>query len=342
MKPLLEIQKQLIPDLLDTMKKRYMILHRIMVSGTIGRRSLAVSLDMTERVLRGEAEFLKSQGLIEFETNGMRLTDAGGQLLEQLEPVMKETFALAELEEKIRSAFGLTQVVIVPGDADESAYTKKELGLAGAAALLKSVKSEDIIAVTGGSTLAEIAKHLSSSSPLRGAWFVPARGGLGERVELQANTIASRMAQSTGGRYRLLHVPDDLGEEAYQSLLQEPSVRDIVEFVRQCRIVVHGIGDAIVMAKRRKVDAVTIAELQRAGALAEAFGYYFDGQGTIVNKMLTLGLQLEDIVQAELVIGVAGGRSKGKAIAAVLKFGHEDILVTDEAAAQEIVRVCNL
>jgi central glycolytic genes regulator len=39
------------------------------------------------------------------------------------------------------------------------------------------------------------------------------------------------------------------------------------------------------------------------------------------------------------VIGVAGGRSKSEAIASVLKHGHEDVLVTDEAAALEIVRL---
>jgi len=54
--------------------------------------------------------------------------------------------------------------------------------------------------------------------------------------------------------------------------------------------------------------------------------------------MLTMGLQLDDISKAEVVIGIAGGRSKAKSIHAVLKFGQEDILVIDEAAAREIVK----
>jgi Transcriptional regulator, contains sigma factor-related N-terminal domain len=52
--------------------------------------------------------------------------------------------------------------------------------------------------------------------------------------------------------------------------------------------------------------------------------------------MLTAGLRLEDIMTTEVVIAVAGGRSKAEAIAAVMKFGHDDVLVTDEAAAKEI------
>jgi central glycolytic genes regulator len=156
-------------------------------------------------------------------------------------------------------------------------------------------------------------------------------------VEFQANTIASTMAKNTGAAYRLLHVPDHLGEEAYQTLMQEPNIREVVSVVRKARIVVHGIGDAVRMARRRNMDERSIAALVKDGALAEAFGYYFNRDGQVVHKMPTVGLRLEDIQHTETVIAVAGGASKGKAIAAVLRFGHEDVLITDEAAAKEIL-----
>jgi central glycolytic genes regulator len=339
MDEILEIQRQLLPDLLDVMKKRHTILQHIRVSGTVGRRMLASSLNMTERVLRSEIDFLKEQGLLDIETSGMRLTLGGMQLLERMEPMIKQMFGLSDMEERIRNAFGLSQVVIVPGDADESPYTMKELGRAGAAILRKFVTNGDVIAVTGGSTMALVAANLTTSAPMKGCWFVPARGGLGESVEFQANTIASQMAIQTGAKYKLLHVPDDLGEEAYQTLVQEPTIQEILEILRGCRMVIHGIGDAMVMARRRKVDPQTTASLRSEGALAEAFGYYFDRQGNVIHKMSTLGLRLEDIERAQLVIGVAGGKSKGEAIASVLRSGHQHILVTDEAAAGEIQKV---
>lgn len=337
MRDMLNIQKQLLPDLMDTMKKRYTILHHIMVSGIVGRRTLAGSLNTTERIMRAEVDFLKAQGLLEVETSGIRISLAGRQLLESIEPLVKDLFGLTELEEQIRSHFGLKQVVIVPGDSDTSPHTKKELGRAGAAVLLKHISQDEVIAVTGGSTTAEVAYHLSSSNLLKGSWFVPARGGLGESLEFQANTIASTMAKKTGAKYRLLHVPDHLGEEAYQSLMQDSTILEIIQFIRKARIVVHGIGEAMVMARRRKVDADTTSNLQQDGALAEAFGYYFNREGRILHKTPTVGLRIEDIQAMDCVIGVAGGKSKGEAIASVLRFGHEDILVTDEAAATQIV-----
>ncbi|MFF2482447.1 sugar-binding transcriptional regulator [Paenibacillus sp. NPDC058071] len=336
MRQIIELQQQLLPDLLDVMRKRYSILNQVMMSDLIGRRTLAASLSMTERVLRAETDFLKAQGLLEIETAGMRISEAGKRLLEQLEPYYTELFGLSELEEKLRSSFGLQQVIVVAGDSDESSQTKRELGRAATQVLRKVMKPHDVVAITGGTTIAQVANHLTSPSPLKTNWFVPARGGLGESLDYQANTIASMMAKRTGAHYRLLHVPDHLGEEAYASIMQEPNIKEIVDVIRSARIVVHGIGEAMVMARRRKLPSDLMEEMAAEGALAEAFGYYFDKEGRVVHQMQTVGLHLEDIVKTEVVIGVAGGKSKGEAIAAVMKFGHNDVLVTDEAAALEI------
>lgn len=338
MRNILHIQKKLVPDLLQVMDKRYRILHRIFVSGTMGRRSLAANLDLTERTLRAELDLLREQGLLDAGTSGVTLTEAGRRLLEEMEPLVKELFGLSELEEAVRLKFGLRKVVIVPGDSDESDDVKREIGRAGSRVLSQSMAPGDIVAVMGGTTMARMASHFKVNAPMKDNWFVPARGGLGESVDYQANTIASELAKRTGARYRMLHVPDHLSEESYQSIMQEPNVREVVDMIRSARIVVHGIGDAVTMARRRKLDQDTIDELLQDGALAEAFGYYFDKEGRVVHRMVTAGLRLEDIEAAGTVIGLAGGRSKGEAIASVMRFGHDDVLVTDEAAAEEALR----
>ncbi len=339
MRPIIELQQQLVPDLLEVMRKRYFILHQVMLSDSVGRRALAGSLGLTERVLRAETDYLKAQGLLEIHVSGMRISEQGRMLLAELEPLFKEWFGLAEMEEKIRRHYDLTRVYIVPGDSDASKTTKRELGKAASQALIRSLGKDDVVAVTGGTTMAQVANQLTSPVPLPTNWFVPARGGLGESLDYQANTIASMMAKRTGAQYRLLHVPDHLGEEAYVTLMQEPNIQEIVNVIRKARIVVHGIGDAMVMARRRKVDQTSVDAMKAEGALAESFGYYFDRNGAVVHKMQTAGLRLDDILKTEVVIAVAGGQSKGEAIAAVMRFGHDDVLVTDEAAANEIVRL---
>ncbi|CAM4472928.1 sugar-binding transcriptional regulator [Paenibacillus tarimensis] len=341
MRPFIELQQQLVPDLLYVMKKRYAILSRILSSDVVGRRALATSLSMTERVLRAETDFLKAQGLLESNASGMRITEAGRQLVEALDPLVKDLFGLSELEGRIKAYYGLEQVIIVPGDSDTSPQAKRELGRAGAHTLQRFLKPDDVVAVTGGSTLAAMAGQMSAAPQLRGVQFVPARGGLGESLDYQANTIASALAKQVGAGYRLLHVPDHLSEEAYNSLMQEPNVREVVGVIRRARIVIHGIGDAIVMARRRKVDQKTIDEIRSEGALAEALGYYFDRSGSVIHRMSTVGLRIDDLSSADKVIAVAGGSSKGEAIAAVLLFGQADVLVTDEGAARQLEYIIN-
>ncbi|ANE46854.1 central glycolytic genes regulator [Paenibacillus swuensis] len=338
MRTLLNIQKQLLPDMIEVFRKRYRILHYVMLTGSVGRRTLASALGMTERVLRAEVDFLNEQGLVEIDKVGIRITDSGEQLVQEMDSLVTELFGLTDLEERIRQAFNIKQVIIVPGDADVSPHVKRQLGQAVGQMLRKHVKPNDVIGVTGGSTLAEAANQLGQTSGWKGTWFVPARGGLGESMEFQANTIASMMAKKTGAGYRLLHVPDNISEEAYQSLMLEPNIQDIVQHIRKARIVIHGIGDAMSMARRRRVGAETVRELQAEGALAEAFGYYFDREGKVVHKTRMLGLRLEDIQSMELVIAVAGGTSKAEAILSVLRFGHQDVLITDEGAALAMVK----
>jgi central glycolytic genes regulator len=334
MHSILDWQSRLVPELMDAMRRRHRILRSIADAQLIGRRALAASLGMTERVLRSETDALKENGLLTVDTAGMRLTEEGERLLEQMAPHLSELYGLSGLADELRSRFRLREAVVVPGNADEDPAVKRDMGRAFAVLLAREAREGDVIAVAGGSTMAEAAKVLKPSPAFGRVLFVPTRGGLDDNLDLQANMVAADMARHTGGQYRLLHVPVILSEEARVSLLRDPGVAELVEAIRGARIVVHGIGDAIVMAERRK-SGQDIMELLRARqACGEAFGYYFNGQGEVVHRMFTVGLQLEDITgKDKLVIGLAGGRSKGRAIAAFLSYGYEHVLITDEAAA---------
>jgi central glycolytic genes regulator len=51
------------------------------------------------------------------------------------------------------------------------------------------------------------------------------------------------------------------------------------------------------------------------------------------------GLMMQDLPQIGTVVGVAGGKSKAKAILAVSRATRQDILITDEAAANEMANI---
>ena len=338
MKELIEVQKKLLPDLLSTMQKRYEILRYIRLMQPIGRRALSVNLGLSERVLRSEVDFLKSQNLLLVQSSGMTLTQEGTVLMQKLEEMMKEVFGLKLLEEKVKETLHLPNVVVVAGDSDTSPWVKKEMGRACVTCMRERFHEENIIGVAGGTTVAAVAEMMKPDAKNRELLFLPARGGLGENVQNQANTICATMAEKALGSYRLLHIPDELSNASYQTMIEEPSIKEVLSLIKKCSMVVHSIGDAKTMAERRKTDPAKVATIKEKQAVAEAFGYYFNEQGEVVHKVKTVGMQLAELEKIETVIAVAGGASKAKAIRAYLKQAPNTILITDEGAAKELIR----
>ncbi len=296
-----------------------------------------MNLQQTERVLRAEVEFLNQQGLLKISPQGMTMTDEGNHVLLELEEVMKQVSGLHVLEQQLMEKLNLEDVIIVPGDSDRDSWVQRDMGKACITRLMPLLKAKRKIAVTGGTTIAAVAEMMTPMTKKNQPLFVPARGGLGENVENQANTICSTMARKASGEYRLLHVPDQLSEESYQMMVEEPGVKEVLDLIRSAEIVIHGIGEAETMAVRRKSSTEVLEKVQANHAVAEAFGYYFDQIGNVVHKVKTVGLQLDDLTEEKTIFAVAGGSSKANAIAAYMKRGPRQVLITDEGAAKSLI-----
>lgn len=339
MRSYIDIQRVLLPDLLQVMQKRYTILRNIGYMQPVGRRSLAVSLGFTERTLRSEVDFLKEQNLIAANNTGMKLTQEGKNLLEDLEAYMREVKGIDVMELELKHLLNIQRTIIVPGDSDEHPMVKSELGKACASWMKDLLTGKNIIAVTGGSTMAAVAEQLTSDMGSNELLFVPARGGIGEDVQNQANTICSIMAHNTHSKHRVFYVPDQISAESFETLVKEPFIHEVLRLIQSASIVLHGIGDAMTMAERRKTDPADMQKLIEGKAVGEAFGYYFNEAGEVVHKVSTVGLQLADLPKIPNVIAVAGGTSKAKAIGAYMKQAPSStVLITDEGAAKTLLK----
>lgn len=336
MKELIKIQQKLVPDILEEMKRRYRILKQIHLAQPIGRRSLAQNLATTERILRAEVDFLRDQGLIMAETIGMSITDSGRQVLHNLDGMMRELEGFQDLEERLSKALGIAQVLIIPGDSKEDPLVKKEMGYQ-TARLIREYLREGVLAVTGGTTIAEVASMMPAGPTAHPVEVLPARGGIGENVEIQANTISAAIANKLGGTYRMLHVPDNLSDETSQMLHEEPHIQDYLNRIKNVRMVVHGIGQAITMAKRRGVSNEVLSLLAAKEAKGEALGYYFAEDGRVVYSMNSIGIRMNDLEHVDMMIAVAGGREKAAAVIAVARGSRQDVLVTDEVCAEAML-----
>lgn len=334
----LGLAMRIVPELLDVLQARTRILQRVRLMQPIGRRTLATELGTTERVLRAEVEFLRQQGLLVSAPAGMWLSEEGQTLLEQLENVLAFIEGRSELSAHLSRALGIPLVLVVAGDCDDDEWVKDTLGYRAAAYMRAALTDDDVLAVTGGTTMAAVAKMMPAKGEAVPIQVVPARGGLGETISVQADTIAAEVAERLGGRSIMLHVPDRVSEDTLARLLSEPEVERRLAEVRRATLVIHGIGNAMKMAERRQMTADEVKMLTGHGAVAEAFGYYFDDEGDIVHSMSIVGLRLADLQQMRMVLAVAGGRSKANAIASAAKAYRMDVLVTDEGAAKALLQ----
>lgn len=328
------LQQKIVPEMGGLAEKRYGLLNYIRYHQPIGRRALAVQMQLSESAVRHDIKVLRDAGLLELSGLGVAVTQEGLSLIDQLREYVEILHGLLVTERYLEQELGIRSVKIVPGDSEQDPCVFKDLGRAAAQILEELLKDGMVVAVSGGSTMASVANAVTGHLPE--LLIVPTRGGLGENVERQANSVAAVMARNFDGQYRLLHIPEGLNDEALEAIKNTDStVSEIEELIRKADILIHSIGRADVMAMRRNHAPKVTENICRLG-VGEALGHYFSQDGKCIYTYSTNGFRLNNLVGVGRTIAVAGGVSKAEAILAVIRAGSHDVLVIDEAAAGAI------
>ncbi|MFA9397824.1 MAG: sugar-binding transcriptional regulator [Clostridiaceae bacterium] len=339
MKNLIRLEKKIVPEIVEILTIRYDILWAIYSNQPIGRRVLAQELKMGERVVRKETDSLKEQGLIASNSLGMALTCSGFQVLQELMGIMHEIKALSDLEIELEKKLLLKEVIIVPGNSDEDSSVKDQIGIAASNYIKRIVKDNMVIALTGGTTVRKVVLNMKNICNVKSLMVLPARGGMGKKVESQADTLTAILAEKLNASYKLLHLTDNISNEVLNIMLKEKNIKEITELFDNIDILIYGVGKAEDMAKSRGISDSKIDKLMELGAVGEAFGYYFDKSGNILYSSTTVGMKIDQIRKVKYKIAVCVGAEKAPAIVASLKKNVGSVLITDEAAALEMLKI---
>jgi len=335
----LDLIKTIAPEAIKILEERYLILRTILYNQPIGRRSLSDILGFKERAVRDQVVFLRNQGLLKIDFMGMYITDEGIKTLESLNPIYNHIKGIPELEVKLKKLLNIRKVSILPGNSKDSGMVLRDMGKITSKIIKNIINNGDIVGITGGSTMAAVAEEFVPDKIKRDVIFIPARGGLGRNVETQANSIAATFAKKLGGTYRLLFVPDGLEKEALEYIIKNEDIKESLNLIDNMDMLIFGIGRADTMAKRRNLPPERVEELISRGAVAEAFGHYFDINGKEIWEYKTVGLSLNKFKKLNNVVAVAGGEEKAEAIIAIATLNENMVLITDEAAARKILKL---
>ncbi|KIE46176.1 putative sugar-binding domain protein [Clostridium argentinense CDC 2741] len=336
MQEILKLQLKLVPELLEIMEERYNILKNIYYNQPIGRRLLAANVNLSERVVRSEINFLKEQKLIDVNSLGMTITKEGEEILQGLKNFIGELRGFQSIECYIKEILNLREVIIVPGDVDEDKAVLNELGKIASNYVKNILKDGIIISLTGGNTVKEIVDNFPKINNFNNITVLPARGGIGKDIEAQSNTLAGRLASKLNANYEILHIPDNISEDTFEALINEKGIREIFSKIENSYIVIHGVGDANEMSQKRDLSKEVIENIKKLNAVGEAYGHYFNYNGEIVYSMPTIGIKIDKISSVENMIAVAAGKYKAKAIISAIRGRSNEVLITDEATAKEI------
>ncbi|MGP4116278.1 sugar-binding transcriptional regulator [Levilactobacillus zymae] len=331
----------IVPQMVSKLTTRFRVLRGIARLQPVGRRTLATQLACTERTVRTTTDALATLGFIQMTVRGMQITSDGQRLLTGLTPVMATLAGRQQQERELAQRLGIAHCTIVAGDSSQPNGSLSALAQGAKGVLADQLPTgASTVAVMGGHTMATVAASLTPSlSNQRQLLFVPARGGIGEAPEIQANAVSAQMAQRTNGQFRSLYVPEQLNVQTYKSLFAEPAIHAVLQLIEQSTVVVHGIGQALAMAQRRNIAPNVIANLNAANAVGEAFGVFFDAQGHVVSELPRIGLGIADLATKSLVIAVAGGSEKGTAIQAYMHLAPAQTwLITDQGAADFVLK----
>lgn len=252
---------------------------------------------------------------------------------------------VSDLEDQLEAKYGLEEAVVVADDVivDEAAL-KQLLGEAGAKVLSRRLKPGYTLGFSWGSTVHQVFAYLEPQS-LRNIQVVQLNGDtIRPGVISWASSILATAAR-LGAITFSLQVPMVVDTPAIrEALLSDTHINATVSLGASADIYIFGVGiptpdaTAVHAGYLREED---INELVRHGAVGDIGGVFFDREGLPVQipynqRVVTVMHEFLRSSQKPR-IAVAGGAEKTKALAAVLKGGYCNILVTNESCARTLV-----
>jgi deoxyribonucleoside regulator len=252
---------------------------------------------------------------------------------------------LSSLEDKLEQSFKLKEAVVVSDEEIMSEESiKKKVAKAAALLLQRRIRENDTIAVSWGTTLAEVAKALHPSFHLN-VDIVPLLGGIDVTGrDIHSNEIARQVSEAFKGKYYVLNVPVFVSNlQTKKAFEKEKSIKTVIDKAKSADIAVVGIGSpkqSSTMIKRGYFSVKEFAKLTDMGVVGDICTNFYDIQGNIIkfslqNKMIGLGLK--ELKHIPIVIGLACGEDKKEAILGALRGGYINIIVTNKGVAEYLI-----
>lgn len=257
-----------------------------------------------------------------------------------IEHVASGNYAQAD---RLAARFGLTEAQVAPdmaGDAaDDPAAGRRGVGQLAAGWLTRIGRDGRVtVGIGWGRTVAAMADALTG---LRNPdlCFVSLMGSMTHTSATSPVDVCVRLAALTGARAVFLPAPFLADSPADAVVIRgQRLVREALEVARAADHMVISVGECTPQSLLQASGILTPAEaagLIAAGAVADTTGKFFAADGNLADTDLNRrapSIGLQDLHRADVVL-LSAGRSKARAVRAVLRAGFVNRLIVDEPLA---------
>lgn len=244
------------------------------------------------------------------------------------------------LAKEIEKKFQLKKAIIVSVPQYEDAIVKKYLGEEAATYLDEIVKDGDIIAMTWGTTLYELASNLKSKL-LKDVKVVQLNGGVSHS---EINTYAYEIVSLFGKAFHtipyFIPLPAIVDHSVVKHAIEaDRHIRNILNLGRLSNIAIVTVGaptEDSVLVKANYFSESDLKIIYEKGA-GDICSRYIDIDGNICSDELnqrTIGIELEELKKKEQSILIAGGVKKVDGIYGALRGKYTNVLITDQFTAK--------
>ena len=252
------------------------------------------------------------------------------------------------LEEELINQFDLKSVHILERGIETNDDSFRNLGRLGAEALYKVLEDGMILGLSWGTTVHTVVDEML---PRRfpNVKVIQLIGGVGApHRRIDGPEQVRRSSEKLSAQHYYLNAPLLVDSPDVAAALREDhSIKQVLELARNADVALVGIGSIIpeisTLFHAGYVSHENLRKLSQVGAIGMICTSFFSIKGERITAAwcddCAISISWEELLNIPTLIGVAEGIQKAPAILGAVRTGVIDILVTDDATGQEIIRL---
>lgn len=248
-----------------------------------------------------------------------------------------------EIERQLEQKYHLKRAIVAYSSINNTEEILSAICSKAAAFLNEIVKDGDVIGVSWGNTIYNVAKKLQPRM-VRGVQIVQLKGGISHtNASTYAHEVVEIFAEKFNAAGRYLQLPVMFASLETKNIVEEdPYVKRILQLGRESNTAIYTVGTVLndaLLFRLGYFSEKDKKELMKS-ASGDLCSRFIDKRGNICKPDIaarTNGIDLSELKKKEYSILVAGGQKKWSAIKAALVGGYPNILITDQFTANELL-----